>query len=895
MSKKMGLYQEFVHKSRYARYLWDEGRRESWSETVNRYVDFWKEKSMLNDEESVEIANAIEGLEVMPSMRALMTAGPALNRDNMAGFNCSYVAVDHIRAFDEILYVLMCGTGVGFSVERQSVSKLPEVSERFEDTESVINVADSKKGWAKAFKELISLLYAGQAPQWDLSKIREKGAPLKVFGGRSSGPEPLDSLFKFTVGVFKGAVGRKLNSLECHDIVCKIAEVVVVGGVRRSALISLSNLSDDRMRGAKQGSWWETTGHRALANNSAVYTEQPDFEVFLKEMLSLHESKAGERGIFSRLASKKQAERNGRRDSGHSFGTNPCLHPDSLVQTVHGEMKIKDITEPTKVYSMGHDGKLCIRQATASWISKKDAKTINIYIASGKVVRCTPDHKIYVEKRGWIEAQDIHIGDRVVHLVRNRRGAAYAGVKLTSQDKRDYVMEHRMVFESEYGAIPDGYDIHHRDNDTYNNDIDNLECLSHEDHARLTALEQPNNHMVSGYHGKGGNGWGFISPANTKRGAKTVVPLPDELKSNLHQYATVVSISEGETTDVYDLTVEDTHNFIADFVVVHNCSEIILRSAQVCNLSEVVVRNTDTLENLKRKVRLATILGTLQSTLTNFDYVRAVWKRNTEEERLLGVSLTGIMDHPVLSKPIEYGDFNWFGQTDIDFEGYPCISLDDVLEELKQVAVETNKEWSAKLGVEQSTAITCVKPSGTVSQLVDSASGIHARFSDYYIRRVRNDMKDPVTDFLKESGVPWEQDVTNPETVVFSFPMKAPDGAVTVDDQTALSQLELWEVYQDSFCEHKPSITVYYSDDEFLSIGQWLWDKLDKCSGVSLLPRSDHIYQQAPYEAIDKDTYEKLCKVMPETLDWSLLDGREEEDNTVGAQTLACTGSSCEL
>lgn len=638
-SKKMGVYESFIHKSRYARYLWEEGRRETWEETVLRYVNFWKDKGMINDKEGIEIANAIENLEVMPSMRSLMTAGPALDRDNMAGFNCSYIAVDHIRAFDEILYVLMCGTGVGFSVERQSVSKLPEVGESFEETDTIIKVADSKKGWAKAFKELISLLYAGQIPQWDLSKIREKGAPLKTFGGRSSGPDPLDALFSFTVSVFRAAAGRKLNSLECHDIVCKTAEVVVVGGVRRSALISLSNLSDDRMRGAKQGMWWETTGHRALANNSAVYTEQPDFEVFLKEMLALHESKAGERGIFSRLASKTQAARNGRRDIDHDFGTNPC-------------------------------------------------------------------------------------------------------------------------------------------------------------------------------------------------------------------------------------------------------SEIILRSAQVCNLSEVVVRSTDTFEDLNRKVRVAAILGTLQSTLTDFDYVRAVWKRNTEEERLLGVSLTGIMDHAILSGKETKG-------TAFDHPNQP--NLAKTLEKLKQTAVDTNKKWAKKLGIEQSTAITCVKPSGTVSQLVDSASGIHARFSDYYIRRVRNDLKDPVTAFLIEAGVPWEQDVMNPETVVFSFPMKAPDGAVTVDEQTALSQLELWEVYQDSWCEHKPSVTVYYSDDEFLSIGQWIWDKLDKCSGVSLLPRTDHVYQQAPYEAIDRDAYETLCKAMPATLDWGLLDGMENGDNTIGAQTLACVSGQCEI
>ena len=634
----MDQYQEYIHQSRYARWIPEEARRETWTDTVYRYVNFWVEKGYINVDEQKRLMKAIYDLDVMPSMRAMATAGKALDRDNMAGFNCSYVAINHVRAFDEILYVLMCGTGVGFSVERQEVGQLPVISEDFHDTDTTIVVSDSKIGWAKAFRELISLLYTGQVPQWDMSKLRPAGAPLKTFGGRSSGPDPLNSLFKFTVELFRRGAGRKLSSIECHDLVCKTAEVVVVGGVRRSALISLSNLSDDRMRGAKNGQWWVDDGHRALANNSAVYTERPDFEVFLKEALSLHESKAGERGFFSRMASKNQAAKNGRRDADHSFGTNPC-------------------------------------------------------------------------------------------------------------------------------------------------------------------------------------------------------------------------------------------------------SEIILRSAQVCNLSEVVVRADDTLETLKEKVELATIMGTLQSTLTNFRYVRPIWKRNTEEERLLGVSMTGIMDHPVLSGATDKG--TWFD--------HPNMSdLASVLETLRQVAVDTNRLWADKLGIEQSTAITCVKPSGTVSQLVDSASGIHARFSPYYVRRVRQDVKDPLTQLLIEQGVPFEADVTNPNNMVFSFPQKAPEGALCTKDMNAMRQLELNAVYEDSWTEHKVSQTVYYSDDEFLGVMQWVWENLNKSSGVSFLPRTDHVYKQAPYEEITAEQYEELVKGLP-TIDWSKLSDYESEDMTEGAQTLACVAGQCEI
>jgi len=628
-------YQEFIHLSRYSRWLPDEGRRETWSETVGRYFDFFQSKLdeeenyKLTPEERKELEEAVLSQKVMPSMRCLMTAGEALKRENIAGYNCSYIAVDSPRAFDEILYILMNGTGVGFSVERQDVAKLPVVAEELHPTDTTIVVPDSKLGWAKSLKELIHLLYSGQIPSWDLSKVRPAGAPLKTFGGRASGPEPLDQLFRFASSIFRNAAGRKLSSLECHDLVCKIAEIVVVGGVRRSALISLSNLSDDRMRVAKSGQWWEDHGQRALANNSACYSEKPEIGIFMDEWKSLYDSKSGERGIFNRESAKKQAGRNGRRDNDWDFGTNPC-------------------------------------------------------------------------------------------------------------------------------------------------------------------------------------------------------------------------------------------------------SEIILRSKQFCNLSEVVIRSTDTMKSLKEKVRLATILGTFQSTLTNFRYLTKDWNNNTEEERLLGVSLTGIMDSTLTN-----------GTDD---------GLEKRLEQLKQVAVETNAEWAKKIGIPQSAAITCVKPSGTVSQLVDSASGIHARHNPYYIRTVRADKKDPLALYMKDAGFPCEDDVMKPEhTSVFSFPMKAPEGAIMRQDKNALEQLELWLTYQKAWCEHKPSVTISVKEDEWFDVGAWVYKHFDYMSGVSFLPYSEHVYKQAPYQDIDKKTYEAELKTMPKEVDWALLSQYENSDMTEGAQELACTAGGCEI
>ena len=629
-------FQQFIHLSRYSRWLEEENRRETWEETVNRYFKFFdghlKENTKCKLDKAVreELRQAILNLEIMPSMRSLMTAGEALERDHTAGYNCSYVAVNRVRAFDEILYILMCGTGVGFSVERQYVDKLPTIAEQFTDSDTTIIVQDSKAGWAKAYKELVSLLIGGQVPKWDVSKVRASGARLKTFGGRASGPQPLVDLFRFTVDTFKRSAGRKLTSIECHDIVCKVAEVVVVGGVRRSALISLSNLTDERMRDAKTGAWWEANPQRALANNSVVYSERPEIGTFMEEWVSLYKSKSGERGIFNRAAAQKQTAKLGdRRDATYQFGTNPC-------------------------------------------------------------------------------------------------------------------------------------------------------------------------------------------------------------------------------------------------------SEIILRDRQFCNLTEVVVRTDDTVETLTRKCRLAAILGTWQASLTNFPYLSSEFTKNCEEEALLGVSLTGILDNHIMR-----------GESQDD--------IAELLGDLKKVAITTNVEWAKKLGINAAAAITCVKPSGTVSQLVDAASGIHARHNEYYVRTVRADRKDPLCQMMMDKGFPAEPDVTKPDHVmVFSFPMKA-EGSVTRNDMSALDHLELWLTYQKYWCEHKPSITVTVREEEWMEVGAWVYKHFDEVSGISFLPHSDHSYRQAPYQDCTKEEYEALLLKIPGNVDWSELKNYEKVDTTTGTQTFACTGDKCEL
>ena len=623
-------YQQYIHKSRYARFIEEEKRRESWTETVSRYINFisnhLKSKHKHIIPNKGELEEAIINLDVMPSMRALMTAGPALDRDHTAGYNCSYIPIDSVRSFDEVMYILLCGTGVGFSVERNNVEKLPRIAETMEQSDTVIVVEDSKTGWAKAYKELIAMLYTGQIPKIDVNKVRPAGARLKTFGGRASGPQPLVNLFDFTISTFKNAVGRQLDCLEAHDIVCKIGEVVVVGGVRRSALISLSSIQDDRIRKAKMGQWWQDNPQRALSNNSACYTRTPDIGLFMHEWKALYDSKSGERGIFNREAAKKKVQENGRRDSEHEFGTNPC-------------------------------------------------------------------------------------------------------------------------------------------------------------------------------------------------------------------------------------------------------SEIILRPYQFCNLTEVVIRATDDEKSLRKKVRLATQLGTYQSTLTDIKYLRKIWRDNTEEERLLGVSLTGIMDNKLTIKAEE-----------------------ELLSGMRKVAVDTNKKLAAELKIPQSAATTCIKPSGTVSQLVDSASGIHSRHNDYYIRTVRGDNKDPLTQMMKDQGIPSEPDMMNPTNVsVFSFPQKAPKGAITRERYTAVEQLETWLRYQRHWCEHKPSCTVSIKESEWMEVGAWVYKHFDEVSGVSFLPHSDHTYQQAPYQDIDEKKFKEELKKMPTNVDFEKLSDYEDEDNTTGTQELSCTAGACEL
>ena len=628
------IYETFIAKSRYARYIDSEKRRENWGETVSRYMDFVSKHLATEQDYTMsadlrkELQDAITNFEVMPSMRALMTAGKALDRDNTAGYNCSYLPVDDPKCFDEAMFILLNGTGVGFSVERQYIIKLPDVPEHIYDSESTIVVSDSKEGWSKAVRQVIAMLYSGEAPKWDVSKVRPAGARLKVFGGRASGPGPLVDLFKFLVKLFKNAQGRKLNSIECHDIMCKIGEVVVVGGVRRSAMISLSNLSDDRMRHAKSGAWWEGQGQRALANNSACYTERPDVGIFMQEWQSLYESKSGERGIFNREAAKNIVKKNGRRDVNFDFGTNPC-------------------------------------------------------------------------------------------------------------------------------------------------------------------------------------------------------------------------------------------------------SEIILRPFQFCNLTEIIVRADDTVEDVQRKARIASILGTIQSTLTHFPYLRKIWRDNTEAERLLGVSMTGVLDNALLNNADD-------------------PELEARLQSIKQVAVDVNKEFAEAFGIPQSAAVTCNKPSGTVSQLTDTASGIHARHAAYYFRRVRSDIKDPLTQAMIAAGVPNEPDVTKPfSTVIFTFPKKAPEGAVLRSDLDAISHLKLWLAYQRFYCEHKPSVTISVMEKEWPAVGAFVWEHFDEMSGVSFLPYDGGTYKQAPYEDCTKEQYEAMLAIMPKSIDWDSI--VEMEDNVEGAQMLACTAGNCEI
>lgn len=942
----MNDYQKMIHQSRYARWNEKLQRRETWEETVQRYMDFWDKDGYLKPSEKEELRLAILNLEAMPSMRCMMTAGKALERDNVAGFNCSYLPIDNKRSFDELMYILMCGTGVGFSVERQYVNKLPCVAEEFFPTETVLIVRDSKIGWATAFKELVSLLYEGSVPSWDTSKVRPEGSRLKTFGGRASGAKPLEDLFAFTVELFKKAAGRKLSSIECHDLCCKVADIVVVGGVRRSALISLSNLSDDRLRAAKTGQWWETESQRALANNSACYTEKPEFETFLSEWHSLYESKSGERGILSRPAMQKKAAENGRRDPEHEFGTNPCCFTgDMKLLTEDGYKTFKELEgkDVTIVNAFGD-----VTEGSVWSSGEKPVVEVKFHHKLNKApIVCTPDHIFMLSDGEECEAKDLK-GKRLMPLVEihtplmkeeflagfmlgdaslNRLASeTHKGLEVYFSKKdhdiaEAYGQEVGTWYSEEAAKIAEYFNLPSEkignrglpvDISTVNGlaglysangsvikgarvslksiDKKQIEAVKsvlsvfNIDSYITTNKKKLNNFPNGEYECKESYDLN-ISKYDSLQTFSKLISFGQQykreaLKELLYSKAPSVScVKEAGVAEVFDFTEPETHWGVVEGVVVHN-SEIILRPNQFCNLSEVVVRADDSLDDLKRKVRLATIFGKLQSTLTNFNYLRKIWQKNTEEEALLGVSLTGIMDHQVLS-----------GLMDSSADK---IS-DQWLEEMKQVAIETDAEYSKRFGVNISAAITCVKPSGTVSQLTDTASGIHPRFSPYYIRTVRADMKDPLAQFLKDSGVPCEPDHINPDSVyVFSFPQKAPEGAICTKEVTAKQQLDLWLKYYEKWCEHKPSITIYYKDSEFLSLGQEVFNNFDKVSGISFLPYSDHSYKQAPYQEISKQEYEEFVKKMP-VINWGAFWDYEKEDNTTGTQELACTGGVCEI
>lgn len=908
-------YQQFIHISRYARWLDDEGRRETWEETVNRYFDFFEghldkyHGYQLTPELREELSQAILNLEVMPSMRALMTAGPALEREACAGFNCSALPIDSVRSFDELMYILLCGTGVGFSVERQYVSKLPVINEHFENSVTTIVVEDSKAGWARALRELISLLYSGQIPRWDMSRVRPAGARLKTFGGRASGPEPLEDLFKFAVNLFKNAAGRKLTSLEAHDLVCKIGDVVVSGGVRRSALISLSNLSDDRMRHAKSGAWWETHPHRALANNSVAYTDKPDIGIFMDEWKALYDSKSGERGIFNREAARKQVERIGRRDPDHEWLVNPCcVLGDTLLMTTEGPRRIDELEgTPFTALVDGHK----YDAPHGSWRSGV-GDVYRLSTKEGFVLDLTPEHRILTADRGWVEAKDLKPGDAIV--INDHRDIGSWGridnfgdgylLGLSAENKHDI-----RAFETESSEFYRGFlrglfdakghvegwkEISTPSGDkglSVRLGQSNLEFLRSVQRMllRLGIASRIYDAKEAGFQDSAEKAWRLVIRDNHVRRFAEVVGFTNTVKAqNLqsalqrHKTYNKPFIAHVDTFEylgrfeVWDAHVDEVHAFDANGIYAHN-SEILLRPYQMCNLSEVIVRPDDTVETLKRKVRLAAILGTFQSTLTHYKYLRKVWKNNAEEERLLGVSLTGQLDNEL---------FN--GRLGLD-------KTAEALRELKEVVVATNADLAEKIGIPQSTAVSAVKPAGTTSQLTNTASGMHARHSEYYLRTVRGAKHDPLTQFMIDSGFPVEDDVMKPDTtVVFTFPQKAPEGAITRDQLTAIEHLELWMVYQKNWCEHKASITVSVREHEWLEVGAWVYKNFDEISGVSFLPYTDHSYRQAPYQECSKEEYLEFLKKMP-TVDWSLLSEYEKEDNTSGNQTLSCSAGVCEI
>lgn len=957
-------YQQFIHQSRYARWLDESNRRETWDETVDRYVEFMKTKSAkaVSDQEWQEIRKLIVNADIVPSMRAMMTAGPALERENVAGFNCSFLAVDSLRAFDETLYILMCGTGVGFSVEAENVSKLPIVNEHFEYSDTVIKVADSKAGWARALRELIALLWAGQIPQWDMSKVRPAGAKLKIFGGRASGPGPLSNLFDYFVSTVTKAAGRKITSLEAHDLICKVAEVVRVGGVRRAALISLSDLNDYEVAIAKSGNWWESQGQRALSNNSSVYRTKPSLTQMIDEWNTMVKSQSGERGIFNREGARKSLPER-RKDVGDSFGVNPCLSRRVTLLTDQGLRRIGDLADSTTPFNVyAGDGKF--RNAIAWETGVKPVYTITL--SNGLSVELTGNHVIEVMGLGSnstysaaaeVEVKDLVPGMRIKPFVANElwsggkhvENAEMYGLMFGDGSRKGNLLEINtsepevVSFIQQYavnsnkniytigkigeemrnlGFVFDLLPIRKLPDEVFTWSVDSvrrfirgwfsanggampkhdridLKYTCYESGQKLQMLLSAlgyNAYITTNgekeiewhngtYVSKESYDLNICGAVQYRKFQQEIGFMHEHKSLDCHGTATtysprlvtVKSVTFKDVEIVYDFSEEITHWGWANGIKVHNCGEVILRSNEFCNLSSVVIRENDNEKSIMNKVKYATILGTLQSSLTNFKYLRKIWKENSEAERLLGVSISGQFGNKLMS-----------GQKGLD-------TLANFLDKLRLHAIDVNAHYADALGINRSAAISVVKPEGSASQLVNSSSGMHPWFSDYYVRTVRADNKDPLTQMLKDAGVPNEPDVMSVDsTTVFSFPIEAPAGALTRNDLTALQHLEIWKVYKRHWTEHNPSVTINVKEEEWIEVLDWVWKNWDDVVGLSFLPFSDHIYQQAPYQPCSKEEHDELKAKMP-VIDWSRLSEYEKEDTTISSGELACTADSCEV
>lgn len=942
---EMTTYQQYIHQSRYARWLPEKGRRETWPETVSRYCEFFANRFPdLADEIRGEIRESIERMDTMPSMRSLMTAGPALELENMAGYNCSYISVDSKRAFSEALYVLMCGTGVGFSCERQEIKKLPEIASEMRDCDDLIVVEDSRIGWAKAYQRLISHLYAGGIPKTDFSRIRPKGAPLKTFGGRASGPEPLERLFANTTRMFRNAAGRRFTSLEVHDLMCYIGEIVTVGGVRRSAMISLSNLSDARIRDAKSGQWWTTDPQRALANNSAVYTDRPEAEIFMEEWLALVKSKSGERGIFNREAAAKKFREIGRKEVEH-IGTNPCVPGDTLILTTSGYYPIADLVGRETTVWNGWEWSDVVPFPTGH------NPLVRVTLSNGTSLDCTPYHKWILADGRRVEARDLESDDRLIkaQMPVVASGAEY-GVDAYSQGfysgdgtagwewswvydtKRECIdrLQGRVVSTSrnrskwhhgpmfEKSWVPMEGSLRYR-LDWLAGLLDSDGNVTRNPNSTALAITSKNNEFLQrvrlmlttvGVQAHIGSlkpagvydmpdGHGGLKAVYCEQTWRLLINVVDTARlvsmglvtSRLKiektdpdfskaRHVTVVSVENlDEVVETFCYTDPLNNSGTFNGIVTANCGEILLRSRQLCNLTEVVVREGDDEASLMEKVRIATILGTLQASLTDFKFVSEAWEKNTREEALLGVSMTGTMDNPLTSG--QNGEMH----------------LSGVLLRLREYARAVNREYAERIGINPAAAITCVKPSGTVSQLVQSGSGIHTRYAKHFLRTVRVDKKDPIYRFMVDKGVYHEDEVHRPDVgAVFYFPTRAPEHSITRNERDAIEQLRLWSIYQRYWCDHNPSVTIDVRDYEWPAVGAWVFDNFHLVCGVSFLPYSDHIYEQAPYQEITEEQYcDWVAKHPLPKIDWTELGRYESGDNTVSSQTMACVGGVCEI